>query len=76
MYSESFGNFSPAPPPKVSRELWRLVRQGAEWRCELRPFGRSGAEAVILRNGDPFSRRQFQLPEMAAMWAALEREEL
>jgi hypothetical protein len=76
MVSESFVPVSSTRLPQPPQELWRLVRQGAEWRCELRPFGQSGTEAVILRNGNPFSVRRFQLPEMAAMWAALEREEL
>jgi hypothetical protein len=76
MYSESFANFPVTPLPQIPRELWRLERQGTEWRCELRAFGPSGAEAVILKNGDPFRARRFQLPDMAAMWAALEREDL
>ena len=73
MFSESF---VPTDAVQPAHELWRLQRQGAEWRCELRPFGESGTEAVILRNGNPFSRRRFELAEMAAMWAALEREDL
>lgn len=60
------------PGPEV---LWRLVRRGAEWSCELRPQ-RVGVEAVILRDGAPFTVRSFHMHDVAAMWAAMEREDL
>lgn len=76
MFSQSVVPVSLNRLSQAPQELWRLERQGAEWRCELRPSGQSGTEAVILRNGKAFSVRRFELPEMAAMWAALEREEM
>jgi hypothetical protein len=64
------------PPPRVPRPgepLWSLRKDHVTWSAELRYHGEWGVEAQILRDGDLFMGRRFDLREIAVRWADEER---
>jgi hypothetical protein len=65
-----------ASPPRVPRPgepLRTLRKDHVIWSAELRYHDEGGVEAQILRDGDLFMGRRFDLREIAVRWADEER---
>lgn len=62
--------------PKAGEEIWRIYVTHVFWSCELRDHGKWSVEAQILRGGDLFIARRFDVRESAVRWADEQRQHI